>query len=673
MWGDIMKKLIPIILAAVILSGCTAAKNTHAETTADGKATETTMTSYTVAPETTVTATEKYQPNEIYDPKDYPDYINLLANFDYSEYLCGWSDYLGCSALDTSLLLADVDGDGVAESVLRFTSYHTITCDLIFKVIDGKVQHVGGYSSGKNDMSLKRYKDKDGKIFGITTEEYGSYDGSNTKVLIRVDFNDNTIKNTRLCAIDELVNLKCGENGIVSDKNGKILYNKPYMYYYKYSAKAEYNKGLKGTFDQVAKNEYDKYVADYFADCKYLGDAAFAEQSNTDIGDQQEICKILETNHNQTMGKFRTAIYDNWGNYKSICCYMDARTAALKDNSGIAVTCCNEIKAFLSGKKDIASLAKLGIIYNNCFAFNYYEADPAAPINTLTFTKPLGRDIFCGLDIGSPVSKIEKKFGVPNNTTYEKNGRIYYFDGYSIMFYGTDKIEDIGIAKMPELDENYNNLLDYIIEQKQNGKYVDYGDIISKYPNYSYFTSAMGFYIEYPNGISVGNYRDVSVDVNYYTFWEVTDDSDVMYSEDDGVLCGFCNFCEEYGSDKWIYNPSGTLSAYEEEDCRYYSGRVYVRNTIDKTSMKTVGLGGFAYDLHWLSDDVWICNSSVYGPAIYNCKTENLVFYAQSETPESTLCEYKVNSSGNYEFYNDDRELAETLTADEIIKRYGGK
>ena len=156
---------------------------------------------------------------------------------------------------------------------------------------------------------------------------------------------------------------------------------------------------------------------------------------------------------------------DNWYNYESICSYIEARTAALKDNSGISVTLCDEIKAFLSGKKDIDALSKHQIIYDNCFSFDYHDAVPIAPISTLTFTKPLGREIFCGLDIGSPMSEIEKKFGIPNNTTYEKSGRIYYFDGYSVMFYGTDRIKYIGIAKMPELDKSYNGLLDYITKK----------------------------------------------------------------------------------------------------------------------------------------------------------------------------------------------------------------
>ncbi|HNX63681.1 MAG TPA: hypothetical protein PKI60_00655 [Oscillospiraceae bacterium] len=499
-----MKKVIILILVLMLLSGCTSARKT-AKSAVTEIASESTELETTVS-ETTVISAE-YPQNQTYDPRDYPDYINLLANFDYGEYIGGWSDYLGCSALDMWLLLADVDGDGMAESVLRFNSYHTITCDLIFKVIDGKVQHIGGYSSGRNDMSLKRYKDKNGKIFGITTEEYGLYDGSNFKVLIRVDFIDNTIKNTELCAIDEYIIPKLIDNLPIMDENGNILYDETDKYYYKYNTE---NK------NEVSKNDYDKYVADYFADCEYLGNTAFAENANTHIGDQQQIAKSIDPSyqqellektetksHAELMGKFRTAIYDNWYNYQSICRYMDARTAALKDNSGIDVTFCDEIKAFLSGKKDTASLSKLGILYNDCFASDYYNAVPAAPINTLTFTKPLGREIFCGLDIGSPVSEIEKKFGIPNNITYEKNGRIYYFDGYSVMFYGTDKIEYICIAKMPELDESYENLLDYVIKQKRSEKSVEYGDIIDKYPNYSYFTSSMGFYIEYPNGISI--------------------------------------------------------------------------------------------------------------------------------------------------------------------------
>ena len=55
---------------------------------------------------------------------------------------------------------------------------------------------------------------------------------------------------------------------------------------------------------------------------------------------------------------------------------------------------------------------------------------------------------------------------------------------------------------------------DYIIKQKRTGESVEYGDIIDKYPNYSYFTSAMGFYIEYPNGISIGDYTDIIVNIN---------------------------------------------------------------------------------------------------------------------------------------------------------------
>ena len=242
--------------------------------------------------------------------------------------------------------------------------------------------------------------------------------------------------------------------------------------------------------------------------------------------------------------------------------------------------------------------------------------------NILIFTKKMDDNIISDINIGMSKSKVKYILNDPY-LEYE-NALMYYYDDYSVIFYGEVDIEFIGFIVNDEQNIDYKKLMDDLSRIDDN---TNIRDLYLEYGGDMYTSPTGGVQILLiSSGVQINSING-DLEINLYTNpdfqWEVTNSESIKIIDEDFDLNSFISFCTIMNSDEWLYNKSQSTSVYIFENINHNSGKFIIRD--NDNNFTVVETGYTPIQIEWIKDDVlkFYTSSSLYseeimGPFYYN-------------------------------------------------------